>query len=239
MNARRRSWRAIAVGSGLVGWALACSAATPLIYSCTDANGKKLTSDRPIAECRDRDQESRGPSGAVIGKIPPTPTADERFEAEARERQKQLERERARDAVNRDRNLLGRYKNEAAHNKAREAALEDSRQSLRRSEERISVLAKERKPLIDETEFYPGKQLPAALKRQIDANDAAVRAQKDLIQSGETEIARINALYDVELERLRALWAGAAPGSMGLLPAQPGASAPRKPVSRASASESR
>jgi hypothetical protein len=35
------------------------------------------------------------------------------------------------------------------------------------------LLQRERKPLLDEAEFYKGKQLPSALKAQLDANDAA------------------------------------------------------------------
>ncbi len=235
----RGSWRAIACVGSLLGWVLACAAPPPMIYSCVDANGKKLTSDRPIDECRNRQQDIRGPSGAVTGTVPPTPTADELAAEEARKRAEQVERERVREAFRRDRNLLARFPNEAAHNKARESALEDSRQSVKRSEQRITVLTKERKPLLDDAEFYVGKPLPARLKQQLDANDASKRAQEDLMQSSQDEIKRINALFDAELERLRALWSGVQPGSMGLLPVQPGASAPRKPVSRASASESR
>ena len=239
MNAPRGSWwRAFACGGGLLGFALACPAAQ--IYSCVDANGKKLTSDRPIAECHGREQRVLNRDGSVREVLPPTPTADERAEAEARERQAVIERMTRTDALRRDRNLLNRFPNEGAHNRAREAALEDSRQSQRRSEVRIALLTKERKPLLDEAEFYVGKPLPARLRQQLDANDAAKRAQEDLIQSQQSEMARIHSLFDVELERLRRLWAGEQPGSMGVLPVQPGASAPRRtPVSRASASESR
>lgn len=220
----------------LLGWA---ATAAP-IYSCVDSSGKRITSDRPIAECHDRDQRLLNGDGSVKTIVPPTPTPDERAEAEARERQAITDRVMRQDAVRRDRNLLTRFPNEAAHRKARETALEDSRKSMRRSEGRIDLLAKERKPLLDEAEFYVGKQLPAQLKQQLDANDAAVRAQVDLLQNQRAEIVRIDALYDVELERLKNLWAGATPGSMGVLPVGSAASAPpprRAPVSRASASE--
>src|SRR5437773_459008 len=82
----------------------------------------------------------------------------------------------------------------------------------------------ERKPLIDEAEFYQGKQMPAKLKQALDANDAATDAQRALIQNQQAEIGRINALYDAELGRLRKLWSGAPAGSMGALPVAPAAS---------------
>ena len=43
---------------------------------------------------------------------------------------------------------------------------------------RLRNLDAERKPLLDEAEFYIGKPLPFALKAKLDANDAAVAAQR-------------------------------------------------------------
>jgi hypothetical protein len=53
-------------------------AAAAAIYSCTDASGKTLTSDRPIAECANRDQKLLNTDGSVRKIVPPTPTSDER-----------------------------------------------------------------------------------------------------------------------------------------------------------------
>lgn len=199
------------------------------IYSCVDASGKRLTSDRPIPECSAREQRELNADGSVKRVVPPTMTADERAEAEARERQNAAERAARLDALRRDRNLLARFPNEAAHGKAREAALDDMRKAVKVSENRLAVLAAERKPLVDETEFYVGKPLPPKLKAQIDANDAATEAQRTLLQNQQAEIIRVNALYDAELERLRRLWGGAQPGTLGALPpVNTPASAPRK-----------
>lgn len=225
------------VGIGLLlclgaGSALAAQAA---IYSCVDASGNRLTSDRPIAECANREQRLLNPDGSVRKIVPPTPTADERAEAEAVERRAAAERAARLEAVRRDRNLMARFPNEAAHHKAREAALDDVRKAIRTSEERLKVLAGERKPLLNEVEFYAGRPLPAKLKEALDANDATVEAQRSLVLNQQAEVVRINALFDIELERLKRLWAGAPPGSLGPLPAGPPAatSAPRKASSAA------
>ena len=217
----------------LLALALACAgapglAATGGIYSCVDANGKKLTSDRPIAECTNREQRLLNADGSVRKVIPPTLTADERAEAEAAERRAAAERAAQQDAVRRDRNLMIRFPNEPAHQRAREAALDDVRKAVRSSEERLRLLAAERKPLLDEAEFYADRTLPAKLKQALDGNEAAVEAQRALVQNQHAEEVRINNLYDVELERLKRLWAGAPPGSMGVLPVPAAASAPRK-----------
>ena len=223
----------VAVRAGLAllaGLAGACAVAQTLgpaqIYSCIDANGKKLTSDRPIAECNAREQRVLNADGSVKRVVPPTPTADERGEIEARERDAVAERARKQEAIRRDRNLLARFPNEAAHKKAREASLEDVRKAVRLSESRLAALATERKPLMDETEFYVGRPMPGKLKMQLDANDASADAQRALLQNQQLEVVRIDKLYDAELERLRKLWSGAQPGSMGML-AGAAASAPR------------
>ena len=79
------------------------------IYSCVDASGKKLTSDRPIPECANREQKLHNADGSLRKIVPPTPTADERAEAEAAERRVATERAAQQEAVRRDRNLLQRY----------------------------------------------------------------------------------------------------------------------------------
>lgn len=202
------------------------------IYSCVDANGKKLTSDRPIPECVSRDQRLLNSDGSIRQVVPPVPTADERAAIEARQQEEALARAVQREAIRRDRNLLQRFPSEAAHNKARQAALEDTRTALRVSEARLAALEKERKPLMDEAEFYVGKPLPLKLRQQIDGNDAAAEAQRNLLQNQKAELVRVNELYDLELERLRKLWSGAQPGSMGALPPAEVASAARKSAAK-------
>lgn len=198
------------------------------IYSC-EINGKRITSDRPIPECIAREQRVHNSDGSVREVRPPVPTADERAEIEARQQQEALARAQQREAIRRDRNLLQRFPNEAAHNKAREAALDDVRKSLKISESRLASLEKERKPLMDETEFYVGRQMPLKLKQSIDANDAATEAQRNLVSNQKAEIVRVNKIYDDELERLRRLWGGAQPGSLGIIASsEAAASAPGK-----------
>lgn len=214
-----------------------CSAQT--IYSCTDAKGKRITSDRPVPECLTREQRLLNPDGSVKTILPPSMTADERAEQEARERKAAAEQVAQQEAFRRDRNLLRRYPTEAVHKKAREAALDDVRKSVERSEQRLSDLAAERKPLLEEAEFYKGKALPGKLRQLMDANDAAVEAQRALVQNQQSEVVRINALYDVELVRLKRLWAGSLPGSLGPLPAAQAATVASDKVSPASSSTPR
>lgn len=184
------------------------------IYTCVDDKGNRLTSDRPIPACIGKEQRVLNRDGSLRRILPPTLTADERADQEAAERKAAAARAAQADAVRRDRNLITRFPNEAAHRKAREAALDTVRAAIKAGEQRVLDLAAARKPLEEEAEFYKGKTLPLRLKQQIDANDAAVEAQKNAAQNQEAELVRINRLYDAELAHLRLLWAGAQPGSV-------------------------
>ena len=194
------------------------AASAAAIYSCVDSTGKRLTSDRPIPECTAREQRVLNADGSTRQVLPPTMTADERADAEAREREKAARRASEVDAIRRDRNLRLRYPNEAAHQKARLAALDDLKRTLHLSQQRLEALATEKKPLLEEAEFYVGRAMPTRLKQQLDGIDATAEAQRALIQNQQAETLRINATFDAELARLRKLWAGAPPGSLGPMP---------------------
>ncbi len=189
------------------------------IYTCVDERGRRLTSDRPIADCHNRDQRVLNRDGSVRTVIAPQLTADERAEAEARDKRAAELRASQTDAYRRDRNLIVRYPDEAAHGRARESALDSVRVARTFTERRLQELARERTPLTNEAEFYKGKKLPTKLKQALDANDAAAEAQHDALATQEIELERINKLYDAERERLRRLWAGAVPGTLGPGPA--------------------
>jgi hypothetical protein len=185
------------------------------VYTCTDDKGQRRVSERLIAECSDREQRVLNRDGSLKRVVPPTLTADERAEREAAERKASEERSALADAVRRDRNLKARFPNETAHNRAREGSLEAVRVALRASEQRVKELEAERKPLTQEAEFYRGRAMPARLKQQIEATETSIAAQRELIQTQEAELGRINRIYDQELEHLRKLWNGARPGSIG------------------------
>jgi hypothetical protein len=209
-----------AAGFGMAGATAAQTTLPPAngarapIYTCVSADGRRFTSDRPIAECATREQRVLNSDGSLRLVLPPQMSPEEHANKEARDRKAELDRLAQQDAVRRDRNLMQRYPDEAAHQRAREAALDTVRMAMRTSEQRVKELSAERKPLLEEAEFYKHKPMPAKLKQQMDANDAATEAQRAAIQNQQAELERVNKLYDAELTRLRKLWAGAAPGTL-------------------------
>jgi hypothetical protein len=204
-----------------MGWAQADTGKSASgIFTCMDDRGRRLTSDRPIAECTGKEQRVLNRDGSQRSVLPPTLTAEERAAREGRELDAAQARAEQADAVRRDRNLVARFPTEAAHTKSREGALDTVRVATKATELRLRDLAAERKPLTDEAEFYAGKPLPAKLKTAMDANDAALEAQRSAVANQQSELARINSIYDAELDRLRKLWGGVAAGSLGLLPGE-------------------
>ena len=206
----------------LLAAALLCAAAVPgasraasQVFTCVAASGRTLTSDRLIGECMDREQRLLSRDGTLLRVVPPSLTAEERAERDLRDKRLAAEKEAKAEAARRDRSLMQRFADAQAHQKAREAALADVRTSMQLSELRQTELARERTPLLQEAEFYKDKALPAKLRQQLDANEAATAAQRDAQNNQKAELDRVNKLFDVELSRLKRLWAGAAPGSIG------------------------
>jgi len=207
----------------------------PRIFQCTLPDGRKVTSDKPIAECMNvgKPQRELNKDGSEKAIVEAPPTEDEKAERDRIRRQRDAERTAQELEIRRDRDLLKRYPNEAAHAKARERALDDVASSVRSSEARIKLLLQERKPLDDEKEFYVGKSMPNKLKLALDANDAALEAQRSLVQNQQTEIVRVNTNFDTELARLKKLWGGATLGSVAAAPSAPAmtAAVARRPAS--------
>jgi hypothetical protein len=178
------------------------------IYTCVDGQGRKLTSDRPIPECLDREQKLLNPSGTVSRRVGPSLTAAERAQEEARAKQEYEDRVRALEERRRDKALLARFPNRAAHDKERADAIEQLEAASDAASARLVELATQRKKLDDEMEFYrkdPTKA-PQYLRHQVEENSQNMAAQKRFIADQEEEARRINSRFDAEQVRLRQLW---------------------------------
>jgi hypothetical protein len=199
----------------LPAWAQPDSSAASYIFQCTNAQGRVLTSDRLIAECNDRNQTLSTKEGVILRIIPPSLTASEREAYEARQAKERAMQEAKAEAQRRDKQLLARFSNEASHKRARDNAMDSVISATRISQTRLAALDDERSPLLQESEFYKGKPLPAKLQQQFDALAMTEAAIHTAMQAQRDEMARINEIYDIELERLKKLWAGAPSGSLG------------------------
>ena len=217
---------------GWLGHALAQTGPVGGIYTCVDAKGRKLTSDRPIAECIDRVQKELNPSGTVRRQLGPSLTAEERNKQEEQEKVLAAERAREAEEKRRERALLTRYPDRAAHDKERAEALAQVDEVMKAATKRIGELAAQRKAIDAELEFYkgdPGKA-PPYVRRQLDENDRSTVVQKRFIGEQESEKKRVNSRFDEELVKLKQLWLLKTPAA-GTLGAAAPAQAPVKPAS--------
>ncbi|MBC7610329.1 MAG: DUF4124 domain-containing protein [Polaromonas sp.] len=178
------------------------------IYVCTDAKGRKITSDRPISECMDRTQQEVTPSGTVKRVLGPSLTAQERAVQEEKDKQTAEVRAREAEDKRRDRALLLRYPTRAVHDKERGLALAQIDEVIKAATKRTLELAEQRKAIGTEMEFYikdPSKA-PASLKRRIEENDSSIAVSKRFIADQDMEKQRVNLRFDEELVKLKQLW---------------------------------
>ena len=211
MDYRIAAVAAVWLAGAISATAWAQSPASPIIpgvYTCTDAKGRKLTSDRPIPECTDREQKVLNPSGTVKAKVGPTLTAQEKAEQDQRDRRAAEEQSRVAEEKRRDRALLTRYPNKAMHDKERAEATAQIGVVIKAATNRLEELVKQRVSIDEEMEFYKSDptKAPAYVRRQQEENTQSQAVQKRFISEQEGEIRRLNARFDDELVRLRVLW---------------------------------
>ena len=198
------------------------------IYTCVDRNGRRLTADRPIAECLDREQRELGPSGIVRRQIGPSLTEQERAAQEAQRRKEAEARARELEERRRERVLTARYPDKATHDVERAAAIQMVDDVTATAEKRLVELTQQRKTFDVEMEFYkkdPSKA-PMSLRRKIAENEESIAEQQRFIAGQDQEKRRVHQRFDVELAQLRKLWdaqrmplSGATPASDAAAPA--------------------
>lgn len=179
------------------------------IYTCTDARGKKLSSDRPIPACSDREQTVLNPSGTVKARIGPALSAQERAKLEAKARAAREEQARIDEEKRRERALLMRYPDRALHDKERAEALGQIAVVRQAAVNRVEELQRQRTAVMEEMEFYKKdpRQAPLSLRHQVDEVAHSLAVQARFIADQDDELKRVNKRFDEQLARLKRLWA--------------------------------
>ncbi len=224
----------LAVLVGTAGAALA----QPRIYSCIDAQGRRLTADRPIPECLDREQLEYGSSGIVRGRLPPAMSPRERAAQEERKRHEEEESQRAAERRRQDLSLLQRFPDEASHERARTETLGRLDAALRASAQRTQSLAGERAALEAQLQAARDPAARAQTQNALDSNAAQTAAHARTQAAQADERARTAARLDEERQRLAPLWAPAdrpARAASAASAAAPAAGRFRPPASAAAA----
>jgi Domain of unknown function (DUF4124) len=179
------------------------------IYTCVDGRGRRITADRPIIDCIDREQTELSTGGLPRRKIGPSLTAAERAAEEEKQRRAAEESSKALEEKKRERALVTRYPNRAVHDKERAEALTLVDSVSAAARKRTGELQTQRGFLDRELEFYKldPARTPPKIKRQVDEVDAQLAAQKRFLAGQDVEKVRVNTRFDEELARLKVLWA--------------------------------
>ena len=175
------------------------------IYTCKDAAGRTITSDRPIPECSDRAMFVRQNPGQNAREIPRPKTLEERRQAEAdQEKQKvaeQLEDQRKKEEVY----LLANFKSDNDIEVARQKLLDVVKEKIRVGNEQMKAIDH----LLDELQAEQrngAKKTPAEnanLQSRASQLVQSIKNSRESIARYEVEKQLINSQYDDILHRYR------------------------------------
>jgi len=188
---------------------VAAGAADAQIYKCKDANGRTITSDRPIPECADRPLQELNKSGVVKREIAAPLTAEEKRQRELDAEKKKAEEAAAKERKRNDEAILAVYRTEADIEKARKRSLDVVQEQLKRDTAALAAAEKSVKPLQAEMDDLAKRKVkaPAGVQHRYDDAMRNVNDTKRRIQDQEAELGKINQKFDETLKRFRELMA--------------------------------
>lgn len=181
-----------------------CAVAHAQIFSCKDAAGRMITSDRPMPECADRMTRELSNHGFVRREIPPPLTPEQR-------RQKQLDEEKriqdaalAQEQKQRDRAILLRYRNEGDINAAREREIGQLKERIAR--ENAAIEEAEKQAGAVQKEAKSGRHPPSMQTRvQLETGDKIIKESRNSIAQLQADTEAVKTKYDGTLLRYREL----------------------------------
>lgn len=186
--------------------AFALPAAAQKLYKYTDpVTGKVVYTDKLPAEAAGQANEQLNRAGTVVRRNEAAPTAEQIAAREA-ERKRRIEEEaHAKEEKRKNVALLNTYSSEKDIEDARERALKTNEDAIKDAERKIAEAEKRQKQLANEAEFHQKKGLPPQLKRDMQQNEADIRALGELLEAKRKETALVNAKYDEDKRRYREL----------------------------------
>lgn len=178
------------------------------IYTCVDAQGRHLTSDRPIINCLDREQKQLGSTGFVRRVVPPSYSVAELKEQERSRKQAQ---ERAQQEKARKKALTAlfqRYPTRESHQRERLKAAAEIELRIRDGRNRLQAIEKQRERLNKELAFYTKnpKKMPRVLRIRKKSLAENVKKSYQYIAIQRQELVDLHREFDQERDTLIPLW---------------------------------
>lgn len=183
--------------------------ATASIYTCRDASGRTLSSDRPIPECSNRAMRELAPAGHLRREIEAPPTPEQLRQREQAEQRRLLQAEQQRLAEARDRALLMTYGNLHSLEVSRKRQLADLQRDIGIVEARLTATGKELENAKAEL-AAAGSQASPAAQRRVEDVSRILSSDAYRLSKLRTEEIRLNERFDDDAQRLRMLLGDAA-----------------------------
>lgn len=187
-------------------------------YKWVDEKGVVHYTDKMPPEDVNKGTVELNKEGVPVKKTEPAPTAEQRrAKAEEEERRKQQAKQQE-EQDRRDRALLSSYTSESEIELARSRSLQSIDSVMKSAQVYTDTLVRRKKELEAKIKAdYSDKPPPAVLERELEGINAELGRQADLIALKKRETAQVNAKYDADKERWRALIAarGAEPAMAG------------------------
>jgi hypothetical protein len=174
------------------------------IFRCVNAEGKLVTSDRPLPECANRTVKVYKNNGHFKNEIAPPPSAEEKrrieLEAEKKKAQQLADGERKRE----ERYLLAHYEDEGDIEVARKRAVDALLEKKRLATEQLQGLSQLISSLQSELKNSKksSKEFDSMRQRADDLN-LRITNNRNAISFYDQEIARTNREFDQTLQRYR------------------------------------
>ena len=177
------------------------------IYTCIDDAGRRLSADRPIPQCADREQRVLGASGVERNRLGPALTELEMSQRLELRRQEAAAQQRLQDQRRVDAALLARYPEIAVHDAARKKALlqvDDTSIVAKRKLQELSLTMQRVQQALKG--YLNPLDVPAQLRETALEVEKALQNQNVILNVQEEEKKRIHQRFDRELQKLKVLW---------------------------------
>lgn len=177
------------------------------IYMCKDADGRTITSDRPIPECADRAMRELDKSGRARRDIPAPMSAEEKRRLQLEQEKRKADEAAADEQRRSDRLLRARYKSEADIEVARKRELEQVDDRVKRDKAVLAAAEKQQQQAQTEADALKKKNatVPTVLQHKIDDASQTVLSTRKSLEGHEADAAAANAKHDALLKRFREL----------------------------------
>ncbi|MFZ6800932.1 DUF4124 domain-containing protein [Undibacterium sp. Di24W] len=174
------------------------------IFRCVNAQGKLVTSDRPIPECANRAVKVYNNNGNFKSEIAAPLSSEEKkrleLEAEKRKAQQLVDEERMRE----ERYLLAHYQEEADIQTARKRAVDALLEKKRLANEQLQGLGQILASLqLELKNSKKSSKESESMRLRADDLSTSINSSRNAMMFYDQEIARTNQEYDQTLQRYR------------------------------------